>query len=146
MATTIPVLPSTSYYAYVEWLERNDPVVRRLSDELRRAEELGQDIDAINERFNAAVEERLAGVVALCVACQDTANVVRGAELAMTNVFAGPLHNACIDARVRAVRNGNRCCCRPGQRRRSDLHEPHGQRGRAWVSCLRCLGVIEQVR
>lgn len=73
-------------------------------------------------------------ITILCDACLEPCNPVEAA-------FSRPMHMECVKARAKAAMT-HRCSC--GKKKRPS--EVHGlPRQRQWISCLRCLGTIEQV-
>jgi hypothetical protein len=76
-----------------------------------------------------------------CVACDKPVSPVEGA---MSSSKVGPIHTSCVQARARTAQSKGKCQCR-GERRAGEVKAPHGNRGRKFIPCLRCLGVIRQV-
>lgn len=73
----------------------------------------------------------------VCIACDKPATPADMSK-------HGYIHFDCVRARARAAQLGGRCICRD-KKRPGGWQAPHGQRGRRWIPCLRCLGVIRQV-
>jgi hypothetical protein len=75
------------------------------------------------------------------MACGTPVNPV---EMAMAAEDHYPIHLKCVQARHRAVLR-HKCVCRTRKYAVRKGAAP-GQRGRAWLSCERCLGQIEQLQ